>query len=660
MPEVCDVCSNLRFQPLRPPRQLKTHIYTPTWFQSNLAAPSDLKLSSSQGCTTCEFVLQAIVHYEMQFQEDETLSILTYESGGTLLQSIDHTIQVYTPEGQPDAWEGITNGPELSEHAQSDRANQFIRSCLDKCHNLHPKCVQLGGRPPSRLIDVGLAHDDYVRLVETPPESHTEYITLSYCWGDADVVKTMSTNYDEMKSGILTSILPRTIQDAVIVTRALGQRYLWVDALCIIQDSKLDWEIESAKMASIYRSSLLTLAAATATAASDGFLNQEHKASTAKSAYQQPWHDEHGNKTVLAARVVPDFETHTEDADDDDVLPLSLRGWTLQEQKLSTRTISYRRQELWWSCLTEPSCECRIINELPEEAKKFSFNSTYSITTAKEMYREWHNTVGEYTLRALKYPSDRLPAIAGVARVVQDLTGSAYIAGLWKDNLVHDLTWDGGLYQVEAQSSVAASPDFLGPTFSWVSVNRLVSYEWTDRWAQDTRCRILAAESPAAGLNPLGHVESAYLTISAPLLESALLVQSQNSQGPGGSLDRYLISCGSEELILHADVALETFEGLNQDGNIETSVRRSHMPKTRAKSGTPVSLLYLGHFIENQHPKTKNIHINRAYLVLGKSPTDITRYERIGIAKQSCVIRKDSSETPRFCDKFSVRVITIV
>ncbi|KAI0468962.1 HET-domain-containing protein [Xylaria cf. heliscus] len=661
MGETCSVCSNLRFQPLRPRRQLKALTYVPNWFQSNLVSLSDIKLSSIKGCVTCKFVLQVMVHYELQLEEDDTLLIRTYKFGGTLLRFPDQTIQVYTPEGHANAWDGIMKGLELSRHAHSDQANQFIRSCLDRCLDLHPNCVQPGGRLPSRLIDIGSSHNDHVRLVETSPNSHYEYIALSYCWGEVDVVKTTNRNYDEMKMGVLVSTLPRTIQDAIIVTRKLGQRYLWVDAICIIQDSKLDWEIESANMASIYRSSLLTIAAATAAAASDGFLNQEHSASEAKPPYQQIWYDEHGDETTLAARVVPEFETHTDDADEDDPLPLSLRGWTLQEQKLSTRTISYRRRELWWSCLTESSCECHIINELPGDVKKFCFNSTYSITTAEEMYREWHSTVAAYTVRALKYSSDKLPAIAGIAKVVQELTKSVYIAGLWKDNLIHDLTWEvPELRNIEAQSSVAASPTYFGPTFSWISVNRDVTYGWDDRKFKATQCDILATESLAAGLNPLGHVESAYLTISAPLLNTVLLLRYEDNNDPVVSQEGYFISCGSEDFSLRADVALETFEGVNQDGVMEKSVRRSYTPKTRAKSGTPISLLYLGNYTLWKNPKTKHVHAERAYLVLGKSQTDMARYERIGIAYQNCIIHGDSSEVPCFFDGFSEGVLTIV
>jgi hypothetical protein len=79
-----------------------------------------------------------------------------------------------------------------------------------------------------------------------------QYIALSYCWGTAQHFTTTSANLARMKERIHWDELPQTIKDAVTITRALGIQYLWVDALCIIQDSQEDWEAESKKMADVY------------------------------------------------------------------------------------------------------------------------------------------------------------------------------------------------------------------------------------------------------------------------------------------------------------------------------------------------------------------------------------------------------------------------
>ena len=68
--------------------------------------------------------------------------------------------------------------------------------------------------------------------------------------------------------------MSQNLQDAVVVTRLLGLRYLWIDSLCIIQDSKSDWEEEGSKMDQVYKNAYVTLAATSATTSHDGFLQR--------------------------------------------------------------------------------------------------------------------------------------------------------------------------------------------------------------------------------------------------------------------------------------------------------------------------------------------------------------------------------------------------
>lgn len=68
-------------------------------------------------------------------------------------------------------------------------------------------------------------------------------------------------NYDKMQAGIGFESLPALFQDAIVTTQKLGIQYLWIDSLCIIQDSEDDWQAESAKMGSVYRNAKVTIAA---------------------------------------------------------------------------------------------------------------------------------------------------------------------------------------------------------------------------------------------------------------------------------------------------------------------------------------------------------------------------------------------------------------
>jgi hypothetical protein len=76
--------------------------------------------------------------------------------------------------------------------------------------------------------------------------------------------------------GIPVQSMPQTFKDAVKITRKFGIRYLWIDALCILQDSKSDWEVQATEMAAIYRNSVFTIAADNATDSSGGcFANRD-------------------------------------------------------------------------------------------------------------------------------------------------------------------------------------------------------------------------------------------------------------------------------------------------------------------------------------------------------------------------------------------------
>jgi hypothetical protein len=66
--------------------------------------------------------------------------------------------------------------------------------------------------------------------------------------------------------------LPQTIQDAIEVTRGMRMKYLWVDALCIVQDSEEDKVRNLSVMHLTYQNSLLTIVAARASSAEHGFL----------------------------------------------------------------------------------------------------------------------------------------------------------------------------------------------------------------------------------------------------------------------------------------------------------------------------------------------------------------------------------------------------
>lgn len=464
---------------------------------------------------------------------------------------------------------------------------------------------------PTRVIDVGQQHDVQVRLVENIPGSTGPYIALSYCWGRTPAVTMETSNLHSMKQGIKLSVLPRTIQDAITVTRILGIQYIWIDALCIIQDSASDWEIESSRMASVYQNAYLTLAAATAAAGSEGFLHHDHLSADYPPSFKMNWCNEQGELTTLGFRQIPDGEIHEEIAFD----PLSLRAWTLQERLLSRRVLTYSENELEWHCLTQKTCECQSMDKF---GSSVYLASVMAIKEPKEAFLKWHQLLADYCTRAITFTQDRLPALSGIAKVIQENTGSGYIAGLWQDNLLVDLTWT----VPSGKDEVCALPEYRAPTFSWASVESAISFRINPHKPWTPGVTIVGVKSEALGKNPLGRVRSAEMELRGCLFEASLVYSP-------GITKRYFALWNNKSIQFLADTRLEEFNTVRDDGQSIMSVRRSALGSIAqpAQTGPSIFLLYYG----KTHQETGSV-TTWNFLVLGRSTSKLGCFERLGWA----------------------------
>jgi len=155
-----------------------------------------------------------------------------------------------------------------------DQVHRWIQECNDN----HEACASIAKQEqsmPTRVIDVGLkkraqtGSPPSIRLLETG-DLQGQYVILSYCWGKSQTVTTTTATLNSRKHNIHFDILPKTLQDAISLTRQLGISYIWIDALCIIQDDKSDWQREAAKMGQYYSKAYLTIAASNAKDTSTG------------------------------------------------------------------------------------------------------------------------------------------------------------------------------------------------------------------------------------------------------------------------------------------------------------------------------------------------------------------------------------------------------
>lgn len=234
-----------------------------------------------------------------------------------------------------------------------DLVSRWFRQCLKN----HEKCNKVDriGFLPTRVLNVGSSEAPILHLLvneRDPPSTSSQYATLSHCWGKTPTKKLLKTTLRSMMKEISFKVLPKTFQDAITLSRNLGIKFLWIDSLCIIQDSIQDWEQESALMEEIYKNSVCNIAATAAQNGETGCFLKRNPSLVKPCRVQ-----------IEDSRLWSSSSTHSQSFDfviagtlagHDPVVdaPLNKRAWVTQETILSSRIIHCTRSELFWECQT--------------------------------------------------------------------------------------------------------------------------------------------------------------------------------------------------------------------------------------------------------------------------------------------------------------------
>lgn len=130
----------------------------------------------------------------------------------------------------------------------SKLAKQWIDNCLS--WHAHSKLTRTSDPRPTRLIEVGTVKEPRVRVRETMSDSpEVDYVALSHRWINGKILRLLKDNIEAYREAIPSELMSNNFNDAVAVTRMLGVGYVWIDSLCIIQDSEADWATEATRMA---------------------------------------------------------------------------------------------------------------------------------------------------------------------------------------------------------------------------------------------------------------------------------------------------------------------------------------------------------------------------------------------------------------------------
>lgn len=244
---------------------------------------------------------------------------------------------------------------------------------------------------------------------------------------------------DNWTSSIPISELPKTIQDALTVTRKIGLRFLWVDCLCIVQDDPEDTAKEISQIARIYQDAEVTISAARARNSQEGFLHDIKMPTPQDEAFRLPFRCPDGQ---IGSIIIygQDNLYHKRD-------PIEERAWALQEHVLSPRLLVFGSRQIWSTCMEVLrrgyAGNLSSYSEIGEIRQQF-LKLRSSPRRRKLAYipgHMWLSIVQHFTDRVLSISEDKLPAISAIAEHYGTTTREDYFAGLFGSSLLSSLLW---------------------------------------------------------------------------------------------------------------------------------------------------------------------------------------------------------------------------
>lgn len=364
----------------------------------------------------------------------------------------------------------------------SDGNIHLVRRWLDECMDHHcKKSRNEESFAPKRLLDLGLSgameSPILIDTIESPPkptvgEDNFRYACLSYCWGSGSLpLRTTSQTLAQHKQGIPVDKLPPVFREAILVARELELRYLWIDALCIVQDDASDWEEESGRMGDIFRYSFITLGAATSSACDEPFLQRKEVDLLDLNFRSSLNPDVSGPYSVS---LLPEYQGPSLEQDLRGCI-WDTRGWVWQEQNMAQRILIFGRR------MFHLRCHHHVLSADGSFTMDVYSSASFQISKL-ERWKEW---IQQYSGRKFTYPRDKLAATSSLAKSLQNIIGRereapTYLAGLWLDDKFHEnLRWmlvGNHPSFGKMMEPLENSERYGAPSWSWASRDQAIAW----------------------------------------------------------------------------------------------------------------------------------------------------------------------------------------
>jgi hypothetical protein len=404
------------------------------------------------------------------------------------------------------------------------------------------------------------------------------------------------------------------------VALALGYAFVWIDSLCIIQDSLKDWEAECPHMSSIYRNASVVFAASDSDLGLAGpAIINIHTPSLSN-----------GNDHPIYARFFSNHHGNINDRYTGKSNTVFGRAWCMQERLFAPRIIHFGGSsgEVSFECATMTDCQCghlssekvsrkefrRIRHMLPLVLKYLQIDPTDS-ECLEELHRVYRKIIQTYTGMDLTYVNDTLPALSSIMTELAPYFGN-YYAGLWEYKFIQSLAWQA----LDPRNCFRQG--IVAPSFSWASIRGMVHWyhlllvhdsdevltEPDDR--SHIFATLLSVSCEVAGSDRFGRVLSGRVTLRGCAIDMVVLRLIDEGQG---ELKGILSKEGESEFESSPWVLFDTVDDFKE-----------------AREGLKVVCLNL---IRRKDPKFLENDVVAVILLAVKSGDGIGRWRRIGISR---------------------------
>ncbi|KAK4216294.1 hypothetical protein QBC37DRAFT_471531 [Rhypophila decipiens] len=379
--------------------------------------------------------------------------------------------------------------------------SSFLETCAHWLHTCeetpsHLKCLKqsLPRSLPKMVIEVG---DASVRLVDTQDMPQVRYATLSHRWGGPTTTR---ANLQSLMHDMPFDILPSTYRDAIIITRHLGIRYLWIDSLCIVQE---DFLIEEPKRSDYFSNAILNIVTGVPGSSTRIFLPRVPprfspiRVNESEDLFigwlgTESYCDPRGRNVDR----YPDGWRYQN--------PHHTRPWNMQEIRLARRNLVFQTDE---GLLTS-----QLYMQCQEEVR---WENGRSRRATIEDFTDWYELVEEYTAgQGLHFWEARLPVFSSLAKNYLLTTGrqrGQYLAGLWSGDLFRGLWWRA------QDASIPWEWTYVAPSWSWASRNGKVKHVWPPNATVCAEALDFYINTP--GADPLGLVDGGFIVIRGSLVQ---------------------------------------------------------------------------------------------------------------------------------------------